>query len=345
MPLVRHWLVAILLITGDDESLVLEELSTRVHELIGDGDRSLMLDDFDAERPTVDETESAVRHAVDAASTSALFTERRVVVLRHVNAPKVDALAPLVSYLANPLDTTDLIFTATAAVAKSVLDAIKKAGGSTTSTAVSNKPKEREMWFREQLEAAGVRLDPNAIAAIIETLGNDTGRFPGLVETLVSTYGTSKKLTRDDVVPFLGESGSTAPWHLTDAIDSGKTPEALVLLHRLMGAGEMHPLQLMVLLHRHFERFARLDGSDVSTPAQAMELLNIRSEFPARKALQQAQRLGSEAITEAIHLLADADVQLRGQRDWPEELVMEVVVARLSRLAVQRRGSAFSRQR
>ena len=52
--------MTIYLITGDDESLVLEELGTRVHELIGDGDRSLMLDDYDAEKSTVEEVDAAV---------------------------------------------------------------------------------------------------------------------------------------------------------------------------------------------------------------------------------------------------------------------------------------------
>jgi len=337
--------VTILLITGDDESLVLEELRTRVHELIGDGDRSLMLDDFEAEKPTGEEAESEVRHAVDAANTLALFTERRVVVLRHINTAKVDALQPLVAYLANPVDSSDMIFTASGAVAKSVLDAIKKAGGTTVATAVSTRPKEREQWFREQLELAGLRVDPAGVAAINETLGSDTGRFPGIIEILVSTYGTSKKLTRDEVEPFLGEAGSTAPWFLTDAIDSGNTSEALAVLQRLMGAGGMHPLQVMVLLHRHFERFARLDGADVSSPAQAMVLLGIRSEFPARKALTQAERLGSIATAEALQLLASADVQLRGERDWPEELVMEVVVARLCRLGTRSSSAATKRRR
>ena len=161
--------MTIYLITGDDESLVLEELGTRVHELIGDGDRSLMLDDYDAEKSTVEEVDAAVRAAVDAANTLALFTERRVVVLRHINVPKVDGLQPLVAYLASPVAATDIIFTATGAVAKSVLDAIKKAGGSTVATTVSQKPKERELWFREQLELAGLRLDPHAISAINET--------------------------------------------------------------------------------------------------------------------------------------------------------------------------------
>jgi DNA polymerase-3 subunit delta len=336
---VRQCAIAILLITGSDESLVLDELGTRVHEFVGDGDRSLMLDDFDADKPTIDETETAVRSAVDAASTMALFSDHRVVVLRHINEAKVDALQPLVGYLANPLDSTHLVLTATGAVAKSVSDAIKKAGGTTVSTAVTDKPKERELWFREQLDLVGLRLDPSAIAAINDHLGSDTGRFPGIVETLVSTYGTSGKLSRDEVTPFLGDAGMVAPWKLTDAIDGGDIPGALAMLHRFMGAGEMHALQIMQLLHRHFERFVRLDGADVSSPADAMVYLNIKSEYPAKKALQQAQRLGSDASREAVQLLADADIQLRGQRDWPADLVMEVLVARLCRLSTRRSSS------
>jgi DNA polymerase-3 subunit delta len=58
------------------------------------------------------------------------------------------------------------------------------------------------------------------------------------------------------------------------------------------------------------------------------------STFPAKKALTQARRLGSLGVAEAIRLLAEADLDLRGfERVWPDELVLEVLVARLSRLA------------
>ncbi len=328
-----------MLITGNDESLVVDELTTRIHEAVGGGDRSLMLDDFDADQSTIDDTETAIRSAVDAASTMALFSEHRVVVLRHINEPKVDSLQPLVTYLSNPVDSTHLLLTATGAVAKSVLDAVKKSGGTTVSTAVADKPRERELWFREQLEGAGLKLDPGAIAAIVDRLGNDAGRFPGVVEVLLATFGRSTKLTRDDVMPFLGEAGMVAPWKLTDAIDSGDVPLALSTLHRMLGAGEMHALQVMAVLHRHFERLARLDGADVATPADAMELLGIKSEYPAKKAMAQYDRLGGDSVRDAVQLLADADIHLRGGRDWAPELVMEVLVARLAKLSTRRRSA------
>ena len=328
-----------MLITGNDESLVVDELTTRIHEAVGGGDRSLMLDDFDADQSTIDDTETAIRSAVDAASTMALFSEHRVVVLRHINEPKVDSLQPLVTYLSNPVDSTHLLLTATGAVAKSVLDAVKKSGGTTVSTTVADKPRERELWFREQLEGAGLKLDPGAIAAIVDRLGNDAGRFPGVVEVLLATFGRSTKLTRDDVMPFLGEAGMVAPWKLTDAIDSGDVPLALSTLHRMLGAGEMHALQVMAVLHRHFERLARLDGADVATPADAMELLGIKSEYPAKKAMAQYDRLGGDSVRDAVQLLADADIHLRGGRDWAPELVMEVLVARLAKLSTRRRSA------
>ncbi|MBU3704075.1 MAG: DNA polymerase III subunit delta [Ilumatobacteraceae bacterium] len=333
---VRHWGVSVLLITGDDESILLEELGTRIHEALGGADRSLVLDDFDLDRPTIDEREQVVRSVVDAAATVALFSDYRVVVVRNIGKATVDTLAPLVDYLANPLDSTRLILTASGKLAKSVADAIKKAGGTTVSTSVGTDAKQREMWFREQLEAAGLRLDPAAIAAISERLGADVGRFPGLIDTLVSTFGTSKKLSRDDVVPFLGEAGSVSMFKLSDAIDAGNVSLALEVLHRLAGAGEMHAMQLLKFLHTHFSKMLRLDGADVSSHFDAMEILGAKSEYPAKKAMEQLNRLGSDGVRDALQLLADADVHLRGGRDWPDILVMEVLVARLAKLSARR---------
>lgn len=56
------------------------------------------------------------------------------------------------------------------------------------------------------------------------------------------------------------------------------------------------------------------------------------STFPAKKALTQSKRLGSDGVKRAVTLLADADRGLRGESGWPPELVMEVLVARLANL-------------
>src|SRR5204863_8954549 len=115
------------------------------------------------------------------------------------------------------------------------------------------------------------------------------------------------KLGVDEIEPFLGEAGGVAPWDLTDAIDRGDTAAALALLHRMMGAGDRHPLVVMATLHRHFAAMLRLDGANVTTEQQAAQLLGM-APFPAKKALAQWRKLGSANVARAITLLADADL-------------------------------------
>jgi DNA polymerase-3 subunit delta len=159
----------------------------------------------------------------------------------------------------------------------------------------------------------------------------------GILETLESAYGDSRILKVADVEPFLGEAGGVPPWDLTDALDRGDTTKALLLLHRMMRAGERHPLQVMAILHNHYTKLLTLDGADAGDEASVAAVLGIKPGFPARKALDQYRKLGNSGVVRAIALLAQADLDLRGAKEWPDELVMEVLVARLSRLGSGRR--------
>ena len=102
----------------------------------------------------------------------------------------------------------------------------------------------------------------------------------------------------------------------------------------MTGGGGRHALQIMATLQSHYGRMLALDGAPVTGEKDAAALLGMKgSTFPARKALSQARRLGHERVVEAIELLAGADIDLRGGKAWPDGLVLEVLVARLARLA------------
>lgn len=319
------------LVSGDDESLVLAGVSELVHGLVGDGDRSLMVDDFDG-------PEYELRSVVDAAQTSPFLTERRVVVARDIGRFTADDVAPLVGYLADPLDTTDLVLVAGGGRApKALTDALKSAGAVVVDTAPPTKARDRAGWVEQQFAAAGLKVDGAVLQAVGAWMGEDAGRLQGVIDTLVSAYGTAGKLRLDDVRPFLGEAGGVPPWDLTDAIDRGDTTVSLSLLHRMMGSGERHPLQVMAILHGHYTKLLKLDGSDARDESSAAQVLGIKPGFPARKALDQYRRLSGTGVTRAVGLLAQADLDLRGAKDWPESLVMEVLVARLSKLGGTRR--------
>src|SRR4051794_7807665 len=285
-----------------------------------------MVDEFDGE-------EIEVRAVVDAAQTPPFLTDRRVVVARGVGRLTADEVAPLVAVLDDLLPTTELVLvTGGGRLPKSLGDALKRAGAETTESAPPSKARDRATWFEDQAAAAGLRLDAHALNRLGTWLGEDAGRLGGILDTLAAAHGTEHLLRLADIEPFLGDAGGVPPWELTDAIDRGDTTAALTALARMMGGGERHPLQVMAILHANYTKLLALDGSGASDEASAAAAMGIKPGFPAKKALGQCRKLGGAKVVRAIGLLAQADLDLRGAKDWPESLVMEVLAARLSRL-------------
>jgi DNA polymerase-3 subunit delta len=313
------------LLSGNDESILRSAVHELVDDLVGDGDRSMMVDEFDSD-------DYELRLVVDAAQTPSFLTDKRVVVARDVGRFAADELTPLLAYLANPLDSSDLVLVVSGgSVPKKLGDAVK-AIGTVTNTSPPSRPKDRQGWIADHIAAAGLRIKPDAAAQLGQWLGEDAGRLDGILATLTSTYGADHVLTFADVEPFLGEAGGVPPWDFTDAIDAGDTTKALTLLGRMMHAGGRHPLQIMAIVHNHYSNLAKLDGAGARSEADAMAATGIKSAFPAKKAMQTYNRLGSASTKRAIELLAQADLDLRGAKDLEPELVMEVLVARLSKL-------------
>ena len=313
------------LLNGNDESVLRSAVHDLVDELVGDGDRAMMVDEFEGE-------EYELRLVVDAAQTPSFLTDRRVVVARGVERFNVDELTPLLAYLADPLDSSDLVLVVGGGnVPKKLADAVK-AVGAVTNTSPPSRSKDRQAWIGDHVADAGLRIKPDAAAQLTAWLGEDAGRLEGIIATLTSAYGSDQVLTFAEIEPFLGDAGGVPPWEFTDAIDAGDTAGALTLLGRMMHAGGRHPLQIMAILHGHYANIAKLDGADARTEQDAMAATGIKSAFPAKKALANARRLGPRASRRAIELLAQADLDLRGAKDLEPELVMEVLVARLSKL-------------
>ena len=73
------------LIVGDDPILVGEAISASVEELVGDGDRSLMLELLTETDYRNDDGDWESAKVLDAARTPPFLTERRVVVGRHLS--------------------------------------------------------------------------------------------------------------------------------------------------------------------------------------------------------------------------------------------------------------------
>src|SRR5581483_9202698 len=183
--------------------------------------------------------------------------------------------------LDDPLPTSVLVLVSGGGqLAAKLLAAVKKSGH-VVDVSVPTGAKGRSGWLAAALKDGPVNLDRQAAALLSDHLGEDVGRLATLLDALAAAYGEGADVSVDELQPFLGEAGGVAPWTLTDAIDGGDTEGARV---------------------RDENEAAALIGS---------------GPFPAKKAMNQAKRLGPTGVARAITLLSDADIDLRGGRAWP----------------------------
>lgn len=317
-------LVGVFLVHGADEILVSEHVSELVRQFVGEDDRALMLEEFGGDY--------VMAGATEAAQTPPFFTERRIIVVRRDGGFTADDVEALVAYCADAADFTDLVIEwGSGRVSEPLKKAVKAAGGQIVDPSPPTKARERRAWWETQVQMRGLQFDAAGMNLVIDWLGEDVSRFDGLAETLMATYGT-KKVTADMVMPFLGQRGDALPWDLTDSIDKGNATEALRAARRMMHAGERHPLQILAQLHNHYTRLARLDGEDLSTKESIEAAAGVKG-FPAQKAFTTYRTLGHDGVRRAFDLLATADSDLRGGTGLDEDVVMDVLIARLARLA------------
>jgi len=318
---------AVWLVDGDDPSLVSEALTSLVTSLLGPVERSLALEDFAGEE--VDLSAVAL-----ACQTPPFLSDRRVVVVRDAGRFGAEQVQPLLAYLEEPLPSSHLVLVGGGGpIPPKLLSAVKQKGEVIITTVAA---REAHAWFTERLSRARVSLAPTAAATLEAHLGEDLNRLSMMLAMLEAAYGPGARIGPEELAPYLGHPGSVPPWALTDAIDAGDTEQALRSLHRLVEAGERHPLVVLAVLQRHFGNALLVQSPEVRTEAQAAAILGIGdglSTFPARKALGVARRLGARGTGDAVVDLAEAELAIKGRLDWPAQLVLEVLVARLCRLS------------
>ncbi len=341
-------------VRGDDPALRDREVQHVVDALLDGDDRSLALDDHtipgrrrssgaavpaDDDGPSDDGGES-LELPVFAAITTALqsppfMTSCRVVVVRDIGNLSKDQTQWFVDYLAAPLETSRLVLVSGGGKTPAALEKAIKAA---KAEVVGPASEDTGAVLQAEVRDAGLRLSAEATEHITQRLGEDAGRVPELVELLRSTYGDGAALDAGQVDAYLGELGTAGRFDLANAIDRGDVGTALEVLHRMLTATSsrqdkpVHPLVIMAMLVSHYQRFLRLDDPSIVTREQAAEVLGMRSAAGARFPLEATRKLGSSGLREAMGLLAQAELDLRGAAGTDDVTTIEILVARLAHL-------------
>ncbi len=237
----------------------------------------------------------------------------------------------LEAYAERPASTGVLVLTVKAWPANTKLaKAVEKTG-----LAIECKtPAERELpaWLTGLAQHRyGLKLDDDAARLLVELVGAEVGLLAAELDKLAIYVGTKKAIRREDVTKMVGAGRVETIWRILDAATTGRGPEALEDLDRLMAAGE-HPVGLLAAMGTSLRKLHRA-GQLRRKKLDAREACRIAGipPFAVETTLKQHTHLGPTRVAALPRMLLKADLDLKGSLMLDPRTVLERLLVELSR--------------
>jgi DNA polymerase III subunit delta len=199
-------------------------------------------------------------------------------------------------------------------------------------------------WIAARARALGAGIEPRASALLAESLRGDLWSLASEIEKL-ALYTREQMITPADVREMVAAAQQSNVFAMVDATIAGRLDEALRQFRLLLNEGSP-PAYIIAMIARQYRQLIILeDMAAANEPLGAMaQAAEIRSEGAARRALQQARRLGAMLLRAAYERILAADLAIkRGETE--ETLAVELLVADLAVTAQPgRRQQSVARQ-
>jgi DNA polymerase-3 subunit delta len=241
----------------------------------------------------------------------------------------VDAIG---AYLEDPTPGTVLVLVADELRKESPLEKLAASKGQVLRYDV---PKGAKLvsWVTAQFKESGVHADGEAARALVEIVGEDPVALDAEVDKLAAWAG-GDPVGRPEVEQLAAPGREAAAWAVTDAWGARDLPALLEACE--LALEKKDPFLIAVNLASHVGRVR-------AAQALAEEGLAIREiasrlrmkEFPARKALQHAERYSRAELDSALVRLAELDAAIKGASRLSTELELVRALVEATRGAEQ----------
>ncbi len=336
----------IYLIYGEDSLSVEETLASLSSD---GGDDSL----YDVNTTTLNGATVSLAEVEAAWSTIPFLADKRTVVVRGLLARMEQGRsggssrsrgmdgewADIGERLAHVPDSTELIFV-DAAISwnNPLLSAIRPLA----QVHEFRLPSVRDMpgWVRQRADRLGAAIEPSAISALVDAIGNDTRLIDMELQKLAiyRSHGRSAEFSdgrsdgmirRQDVEAMVSYVREANIFAAVDAALEGRAGFALRLAHQLLAEGRSSTYVVTMLARQ--VRFLIVAKDMKSRGFQQDEIgrrLSIRG-YPLTKTMQQEGRFSAERLAEIHRKLLEADLSIKtGAAD--EEMALDALIVGLS---------------
>jgi DNA polymerase-3 subunit delta len=281
-----------------------------------------------------------------------LFGDARLVLVTDVDGTKADRgrrggwkaadMGAVGEYVANPAPTTILALVAEELKPSSGLWKTCEKLGRVLSYDV---PKGKlQGWVADQFSQRGVRAEPDAVAALIQLVGEDLRALKGEVDK-IATWAAGEPVGEREVEALVPSNAEVPIYELTEAWSVRDSARALevsetIFEHESKPRRDVAP-RLAGSLSSHLVRLRALKrlASEGVTSKDAAARLKLNPYY-AGKLYRQAEGFSAEELDDAVLRLAELDGALKGQSKLAPDLEVQRTLVALSR----RPGAAQSNE-
>lgn len=296
-------LIAAYLMVGADE-LKREFLVNRLTE------RVAKLGDIDFNREAFNGSAASADEVVAACNMLPFMSEKRLVVIKDVDKAGKALSEALVSYLANPCESTVLACTATK-LAKSTR--LYKAFAKVDAKAVvSCEPKSKRdlpAQVQQLARSNSVEITPRAASQLISMVGESTVHLDTELRKMAAALGHGVLIDIPELERFVTVTAEVKPWELADALADRDAARALRLMARMPGQSVFGLLTICVGRLRELLLAKELGGGS----ALAAEL--GVPEWRVRNHGRQAARFSERELERALVGAADLEQAMKSGAD------------------------------
>ncbi|AQA22626.1 DNA polymerase III, delta subunit [Rhodococcus sp. MTM3W5.2] len=257
-----------------------------------------------------------------------LFAEDRVIVLEAAAEAGKDAVALVLDAAAAPPEGFVLVILHSGGGrAKAMVGALQKSGAVVHECAKLGKQGERADFVRGEFRAAGVRVSPEVIQAVIDAVGSDLRELAAACSQLAADTGGL--IDAAAVQKYYTGKAEVSGFDVAELAVSGDRTGAMEALRWAMLRGVPHVL-LADALADAVHTVARVGSAGRGDPFRMASELGM-PPWKIKKAQGQARGWGSESIGEALGVVAQLNADVKGAAADPDYAV-EFAVRRVAEL-------------
>lgn len=254
-----------------------------------------------------------------------LFGESRVLVVRAAQDVRVAAAAVLTPYLQQPAEGTVVVLQhAGGAKGKALLDAARKAKALEIGCTKPTRPDERAEFVRGEIRAAGGRITPDALSALMDAVGSDLRELAGVAAQLVGDSGGD--VTVEVVHAFHRGRAEVTGFAVSDLAVVGRSGPALEALRHALSLGVPHVV-LADALADGVRSIARVSSAGRGSDYELAKRLGM-PPWKVKRAGGQGRGWSEAGLRRALGVVATLNADVKGAAVDPA-YALEVAVRRI----------------